>query len=136
MVLTLRCTLSAYLYCPFMSAPPHHSACPAHLLGAAGRSEIAKRTNGLLDHYKKPHVNTASYQELYKESITKPDEFFDRMAKEHLSFDRPYKTILHGGFKDGDIAWFPEGGACGCAQAAKAATSSAHTDFSTYCPQA
>lgn len=31
------------------------------------------------------------------------------MAKEHLHFDRPYHTIMHGGFKDGDVAWFPEG---------------------------
>lgn len=32
------------------------------------------------------------------------------MAKEHLHFQIPYQTVLHGGFKDGDIAWFPEGG--------------------------
>ena len=102
-----------------LAAPPWlalSTSLPAPPACSATRcSEIAKRTNGLLDHYKKPHVNTASYQELYKESITKPDEFFDRMAKEHLSFDRPYKTILHGGFKDGDIAWFPEGGASAAA---------------------
>ena len=71
-------------------------------------SEIAKRTSGHKD-YKKPHVGPEDYETMYKESITQPDKFFDRMAQEHLSFDRPYKTIMHGGFKDGDIAWFPEG---------------------------
>lgn len=76
------------------------------------RSEIAKRTSGKHDQYKKPHVGPEDYETLYKESITNPDKFFDRMAKEHLEFDRPYKTVMHGGFKDGDIAWFPEGSEC------------------------
>jgi acetyl-CoA synthetase len=32
------------------------------------------------------------------------------MAKEHLHFQIPYQTVLHGGFEHGDVAWFPEGG--------------------------
>jgi hypothetical protein len=31
------------------------------------------------------------------------------MAKEHLDFQVPYKTVMHGGFKEGDTAFFPEG---------------------------
>lgn len=72
-------------------------------------SDIAKRTSGLFSQYKVPHVDKESYDELYAQSISNPDKFFDRMAKEHLSFEKPYKTVLHGGFKDGDIQWFPEG---------------------------
>jgi len=73
--------------------------------------EIAKRTNGLLpDKYKVPHVNADSYDTMYEESIKQPEKFFDRMAKEHLSFARPYQTVMHGGFTHGDTAWFPEGG--------------------------
>lgn len=32
------------------------------------------------------------------------------MAKETLSWYRPYETVKHGSFKDGDMTWFPEGG--------------------------
>lgn len=32
------------------------------------------------------------------------------MAKETLHWDRPFKTVRHGSFEHGNIAWFPEGG--------------------------
>lgn len=70
--------------------------------------EIPKRLQGH-GHHKKPHVNEESYKELYEESIKHPDKFFGRMANEMLTFQQPFKTVQHGGFKTGDIAWFPEG---------------------------
>lgn len=72
--------------------------------------EIAHRTNGKSGKHKIPHVDEDKYLSMYKESIEKPEVFFDKMAKEHLHFHVPYQTVKHGGFKDGDIAWFPEGG--------------------------
>lgn len=75
-------------------------------------SEIAKRTSGLYEQYAKPHVDTQDYKTLHEQSIKQPEVFWDKMAKDHLSFDRPYKTVLHGGFKDGDIQFFPEGSEC------------------------
>lgn len=72
-------------------------------------SEIAKRTSGLYEQYAKPHVNTAAYKALHEQSIKQPEVFWDKMAKDHLSFDRPYKTVMHGGFEAGDIQFFPEG---------------------------
>ncbi|KAK9900257.1 acetate--CoA ligase [Cystobasidium minutum MCA 4210] len=71
--------------------------------------EIAKRTSGLYEQYAKPHVNTAAYKALHEQSIKQPEVFWDKMAKDHLSFDRPYKTVMHGGFEAGDIQFFPEG---------------------------
>ena len=74
-------------------------------------SEIAHRTSGKPHPtHKKPHVDKSRYQELYEESIKQPHKFWDKMAKEHLHFHRPYHTVRHGGFQEGDIAWFVEGG--------------------------
>merc|ERR1711990_1378465 len=33
----------------------------------------------------------------------------DKMAKETLSWYRPYQTVKHGSFTEGDMTWFPEG---------------------------
>jgi acetyl-CoA synthetase len=32
------------------------------------------------------------------------------MARENLHWDRPFHTVRSGGFENGDITWFPEGG--------------------------
>ncbi|ORY80929.1 acetyl-coenzyme A synthetase [Protomyces lactucae-debilis] len=58
----------------------------------------------------KPHVKDhAAYADLYKESIEQPTEFWGRMARENLSWDRDFKTVQSGSFEDGDVAWFLEG---------------------------
>ena len=31
------------------------------------------------------------------------------MAREPLHWDRPFHTVRSGCFRDGDVAWFPEG---------------------------
>lgn len=51
----------------------------------------------------------AAYADLYKESIEQPTEFWGRMARENLSWDRDFKTVQSGSFEDGDVAWFLEG---------------------------
>ena len=35
-------------------------------------------------------------------------------AKETLDWDRPFKTVRHGSFVNGDINWFPEGALNAC----------------------
>jgi hypothetical protein len=35
------------------------------------------------------------------------------MAKESLYWHRPYKTVRAGGFEEGDVQWFTEGGKSG-----------------------
>ncbi|CAO1636365.1 unnamed protein product [Sympodiomycopsis kandeliae] len=57
----------------------------------------------------KPHIDEATYKSNYQASITKPDEFWGKLAKETIDWDVPFKTVRHGGFERGDIAFFPEG---------------------------
>jgi acetyl-CoA synthetase len=49
------------------------------------------------------------YKKLHQESITDPDAFWGRTARELLSWDRDFQTVRSGGFKNGDAAWFLEG---------------------------
>ncbi|KAI5481396.1 hypothetical protein MNV49_004152 [Pseudohyphozyma bogoriensis] len=57
-----------------------------------------------------PHANPDEYAKLYKESVEDSTGFWDRMAKEHIYWHRPYSTVQAGGFEAGDVQWFPEGG--------------------------
>ncbi|KAG5352664.1 Acetyl-coenzyme A synthetase [Termitomyces sp. J132] len=38
------------------------------------------------------------------------DEWWAKIARETLHWDRPFQTVRSGGFETGDIVWFPEGG--------------------------
>ncbi|CAH0021996.1 hypothetical protein V2G26_001057 [Clonostachys chloroleuca] len=61
-------------------------------------------------HPSKPHIsNLEEYQQLYKESITKPHQFWGRKARELLSWSRDFQTVHSGSFEHGDNAWFVEG---------------------------
>ncbi|KAJ7594060.1 hypothetical protein C8J56DRAFT_1012431 [Mycena floridula] len=55
-----------------------------------------------LDAYKLAHKATIGGRE--------SDEWWAKMARETLYWDRPFQTVRSGGFETGDIAWFPEGG--------------------------
>ncbi|KAK4057085.1 acetyl-coenzyme A synthetase 2 [Microbotryomycetes sp. JL221] len=72
--------------------------------------EIAARTAGKDSSRPKPHAHTQEYERLYKESIENTHDFWDKMAKEHLYWHRPYSTVQAGSFEAGDVQWFPEGG--------------------------
>uniref|UniRef100_A0A8H7ND87 Acetyl-coenzyme A synthetase n=1 Tax=Bionectria ochroleuca TaxID=29856 RepID=A0A8H7ND87_BIOOC len=61
-------------------------------------------------HPSKPHIsNLEEYRQLYKESITKPHQFWGRKARELLSWSRDFQTVHSGSFEHGDNAWFVEG---------------------------
>lgn len=49
------------------------------------------------------------YKSLYKESITQPDQFWGKKARELLSWSRDFQTVRSGSLQNGDIAWFLEG---------------------------
>ena len=49
------------------------------------------------------------YKNLYKQSIENPDEFWGNFANEHIQWDIPFRSTLHGSFKEGNVSWFPEG---------------------------
>ncbi|HEV7950615.1 MAG TPA: AMP-binding protein, partial [Glaciihabitans sp.] len=49
------------------------------------------------------------YQTLYKESITEPEKFWGRHARELLTWTRDFQTVHTGSLANGDNAWFLEG---------------------------
>ncbi|KAK8039273.1 hypothetical protein PG993_007684 [Apiospora rasikravindrae] len=61
-------------------------------------------------HPSKPHIGSMEeYQQLYKESITQPNQFWGRMARELLTWQTDFKTVHSGSLEGGDNAWFLEG---------------------------
>lgn len=57
-----------------------------------------------------PHIHDEAHcNELYTHSITDPDVFFARLARELLTWTRDFTTVRSGGFEHGDTAWFLEG---------------------------
>lgn len=46
---------------------------------------------------------------MYKESISEPDKFWGKMARELLSWERDFQTVHTGTLQGGDSAWFLEG---------------------------
>ncbi|KAF5095157.1 hypothetical protein D0Z03_001896 [Geotrichum reessii] len=57
-----------------------------------------------------PHIHDEAHcNELYTHSITDPDAFFARLARELLTWTRDFTTVRSGGFEHGDTAWFLEG---------------------------
>ncbi|KAL3421874.1 acetate-CoA ligase [Phlyctema vagabunda] len=61
-------------------------------------------------HPSKPHLDGLDeYKKLYQQSITEPEEFWAKMARELLTWDRDFKTVHTGSLKNGDNAWFLEG---------------------------
>ncbi|RDW82272.1 acetyl-coenzyme A synthetase [Coleophoma cylindrospora] len=61
-------------------------------------------------HPSKPHLDgLAEYKKLYQESITEPDQFWGKKARELLTWERDFQTVHTGSLKNGDNAWFLEG---------------------------
>ncbi|KAH9984138.1 hypothetical protein BJV77DRAFT_1062270 [Russula vinacea] len=61
---------------------------------------------------KKPHVGPTidDYKALHAQSIgPNSDEYWSKVARETLHWDRPFTTVRSGSFEKGDISWFPEG---------------------------
>lgn len=46
---------------------------------------------------------------MYQESITNPDQFWARLARELLDWEQDFKTVHSGSLANGDNAWFTEG---------------------------
>lgn len=64
----------------------------------------------LAKHPSKPHLaGLEEYQTLYKESITEPEKFWARHARELLSWSRDFQTVKSGTLRNGDTSWFLEG---------------------------
>ncbi|KAG8958522.1 acetyl-CoA synthetase [Tulasnella sp. 419] len=83
--------------------PEHHDApvfpIPERLQGKDGRP--TPHVGPTIDHYKDHHSITVG---------DGSDEFWAKAARETLTWDRDFRTVRAGGFENGDIVWFPEGG--------------------------
>ena len=59
---------------------------------------------------RKAHVKSMDeYQKMYDESVKNPEEFWAKMADEHVSWSKKWEKVRDYNFKEGKIKWF-EGG--------------------------
>ncbi|KAI8372842.1 acetyl-coenzyme A synthetase [Radiomyces spectabilis] len=57
-----------------------------------------------------PHVDSLEkYKAMWTESVEQPEKFFGNLARELLIWSKPFTTVRHGSFEQGDVAWFLEG---------------------------
>ena len=52
------------------------------------------------------HLDREKYEKLYKKSIDFPEEFWAEQAKELLSWEKSWKGVTQGDFKDASNEWF------------------------------
>ncbi|KAI8089392.1 acetyl-coenzyme A synthetase [Halteromyces radiatus] len=64
----------------------------------------------LLTNKPTPYVTSfEQYQDLWEQSVKDPQTFFGNLARETLTWSKPFETVLNGSFTEGDIGWFLEG---------------------------
>ena len=60
-------------------------------------------------NFKDAHINAEQYQSMYQRSIKDRDNFWSEMAKEFLSWDKPWDRVLSYDFTRGEAEWFAGG---------------------------
>ena len=55
------------------------------------------------------HINAASYQRLYQQSVADPETFWAEQASQFLQWQQPWHTVMDYDYPNGIIRWF-EGG--------------------------
>ena len=55
------------------------------------------------------NISKADYEALYKESITDPEGFWARMARERLTWTKEWDTVLENDFASSKVSWFRGG---------------------------
>ncbi len=51
-------------------------------------------------------ISNDEFEELYKESINNPDQFWDQQARNYLSWDKEWDVVKESDLVKGDISWF------------------------------
>ncbi len=51
-------------------------------------------------------ISNDEFEELYKESINNPDQFWDQQARNYLSWDKEWDVIKESDLTKGDVSWF------------------------------
>ena len=54
-------------------------------------------------------INKEKYQDMYRESIDQPDQFWAQQASEFLTWDSPWETVSNFDFPAGQASWFTGG---------------------------
>eukprot|EP01119_Soliformovum_irregulare_P023781 TRINITY_DN838_c0_g1_i2.p1 TRINITY_DN838_c0_g1~~TRINITY_DN838_c0_g1_i2.p1 ORF type:complete len:671 (-),score=194.36 TRINITY_DN838_c0_g1_i2:348-2138(-) len=49
------------------------------------------------------------YKKMYDESISDPNNFWNKLGKTELAWIKPYTKVLEGSFEKGDVTWFKDG---------------------------
>ncbi len=57
----------------------------------------------------KSHLDSAQFEEMYRQSIKDPEEFWAEMAARFLHWHKPWQKVMAGDFASSDVRWF-EGG--------------------------
>jgi acetyl-CoA synthetase len=52
------------------------------------------------------HIDDATYQRMYRESIADPEAFWAARAREFLQWDKPWDVVHRSDLHDGSCAWF------------------------------
>jgi len=57
----------------------------------------------------KTHINEQQYNEMYKQSVENPNQFWAEQAEEFLSWDQRWSKVSEYDFIKGEAAWFIDG---------------------------
>ena len=57
----------------------------------------------------KSHLDSVQFEEMYRQSIEDPEEFWAEMAARFLHWHKPWQKVMAGDFASSDVRWF-EGG--------------------------
>ena len=55
------------------------------------------------------HINAAQYDEMYKRSLQDPENFWAELAKQFITWSKPWKKVLSGDFKNLNTQWYVDG---------------------------
>ena len=55
------------------------------------------------------NVSESEFQELYKQSLENPDEFWSSQAESYLDWDKKWEEVKNTNIEKGEIAWFSGG---------------------------
>lgn len=61
------------------------------------------------EHFRDAHITPERYREMYQRSVEDPAAFWDQQAREFLSWDRPWDTVVDYDFREGRASWFAGG---------------------------
>ena len=55
------------------------------------------------------HIDDATYQAMYRQSLDEPDSFWSEQAKQFLQWHQPWKTVCEYDLPKGEASWFGGG---------------------------